>query len=273
VDDVLLLPLLRRWWWVLLSAAVLAAVVGVGAASLMTPTYSADAQLLVGPINGDANTLQAAGQLSRTYADLADSRPVVVSAARAAGVRMGATKLQAAVSGSANEITRVVDVRVELHDAAQATALANAIGNGLIALSKGTPKQVDQAVQGLLSNAELQHLAARQPGLVQALAARLSASLAPGQLQVVQPAVRPSSPSSPKRAVMGLLGALAGALLAGVLLFVRESSTRTRLRTPAVAAQRGGEDRLLDDSIYKLEQISFLQEAPGGAERRRLESR
>src|SRR5207244_32263 len=128
--------------------------------SRLTPSYAADARLLVGPINADAATLQAAGQLSRTYADLATSRPVIERAAANAGVTSSFTKLQSDVSASANEITRVVDVRVELKDAAQASALANAVGERLIQLSSTTARQVGGAVDALVAQADVSRLPA-----------------------------------------------------------------------------------------------------------------
>ena len=74
------LAVARRWWWTLLVATWVAAMAGLLVATRITPTYEAQAQLLVGPINTDSDTLRASGLLVQTYAltgDLPASRSAV----------------------------------------------------------------------------------------------------------------------------------------------------------------------------------------------------
>src|SRR3954453_18653453 len=74
-----LLPHVRRWWWLLLACSLVGALGAWVVASSATKTYEAEAKLLVGPVSGDYPTLQAAGALGRTYAELAHSRRVVAA--------------------------------------------------------------------------------------------------------------------------------------------------------------------------------------------------
>ena len=60
----------RRWWWTLLIATWVAGLAGYIVATRIPPTYEARSTLLVGPIQGDLNTLRASGQLALTYAEL-----------------------------------------------------------------------------------------------------------------------------------------------------------------------------------------------------------
>ena len=71
------LAVARRWWWTLLVATWVAAMAGLLVATRITPTYEAQAQLLVGPINTDSDTLRASGLLVQTYAQLAISPPLL----------------------------------------------------------------------------------------------------------------------------------------------------------------------------------------------------
>ena len=58
----------RRWWWTLLVATAVSALIAYLVASRIPPTYEAGAQLLVGPINTDVDTLRASSQLDRAWA-------------------------------------------------------------------------------------------------------------------------------------------------------------------------------------------------------------
>jgi tyrosine-protein kinase len=211
-----------------------------------------DVRLLVGPVDADAVSLQAAGQLTRSYADLASSGPVVVSAARVAGVSGSLGVLRGAVSASPNEVTRMVDVRVVWGDAGKAAAFANAVAARLIGLSSSSGQRVSSTVSDLLSQAEVSRLSAAARSQVQETASRLSSSLSAGQLQVVQPAVLDSSPVSPKVPLLAGLAALLGGLLAGLLLFVRE----------LVAGPRAD-----PQSLGEIESVPFLGVVDGGGRR------
>ena len=97
------LSVLRRWRAVLAAAALTGLVCGYLVASAATPSYESRAVMLVGPINGDLDTLRAAGQLAQTYAQIATSRPTV----NATGRRLGLS-----VSPSASNIRDVDQARL-----------------------------------------------------------------------------------------------------------------------------------------------------------------
>src|SRR5215208_1836330 len=121
----------RRWWWMLVVGALAAGVIANVVASRMQPTYAADARLLVGPINADKDTLLASGQLARTYAELATSRPVLESAITDSGVPTTVRRLTEDVTTTSNDVNRIVTISVEDAGPAAAAALANAIATRL----------------------------------------------------------------------------------------------------------------------------------------------
>ena len=108
------LPVVKRWWWLLLISAVLAGFSGHLVSSNTSPQYESSAQLLVGPINTDVETLRAAGALVQTYAELATSRPLLSSTIAELGLPLTPDELKAATNATANDVTRLLTIRV--HD-------------------------------------------------------------------------------------------------------------------------------------------------------------
>jgi capsular polysaccharide biosynthesis protein len=116
----------------LVAAAVAAAAAGYITASRGEPQYESSAVLLVGPLSSNNDTLQAAGQLAQTYAQLTATRPVLTATAR----RLGLGDLKAGVEANASTVTRLLTVRVRYTDAALAAQIANALGAELIAVAE-----------------------------------------------------------------------------------------------------------------------------------------
>jgi succinoglycan biosynthesis transport protein ExoP len=172
----------RRWWWTLLVAAWVAGLTGFIVASQVPPTYESRAQLLVGPINTDANTLRASGQLVQTYAQLATTVPLLTSAIQETGLPITAAELAPDVRATANDVTRILTIRVQSGSRADAATLANAISTELIQL----------ASRGI-----------NRPE---------------GQLQVIEAATAGSTPVAPQVSILVMLAALAG--LIGTLVIV-----------------------------------------------------
>ena len=176
------LTVARRWWWTLLVAAWVAALSGWLVASRITPTYEAQVQLLVGPINTDIDTLKASGQLVQTYAQLAISPPLLESTAREVpGV--DPVKLGLGVRATASDVTRVLQVRVQDADPVQAAKIANTMANELIQITTGATTRPE------------------------------------GQLEVIGAAVPPTVPIAPQVSLIVLLAAVAG-LLGGLFLVI-----------------------------------------------------
>lgn len=184
-----LLHFVRRFWILLLAGAILGGVAAHVFATRITPTYEAAVQLLVGPINADFDTQRASGTLARTYADLATSGPIIGAAAGKAGVDKPLDELRTEVRSTSNDVTRILTVRARAENAEKARAFATAIAQELIRV-------------------------ARRPR-----------AGAPGGLRIVDPAERPREPISPQITLITALGAFAGLLVAGTVLFLREAST------------------------------------------------
>src|SRR5687767_11184400 len=183
-----LLPVARRWWLMILASTIVAGCVGLGAASLMAPTYEAEVRLLVGPLNTDVNTLRASGQLARTYAEIATSEPLLATTAeRLESPRVVPDDVE--VDASADEVTRILTVRVRHHERAAVAAIAN-----------GLAEQLEDRVDTDIVRPE-------------------------GELQVVDAARPPDAAVAPRVGLTGLFAALAGLLISVTLVLVFEFLT------------------------------------------------
>jgi Mrp family chromosome partitioning ATPase len=218
------IPALRRWWWILLVGALAAGVVANIVASRMQPTYVAQARVLVGPINGDKDTLLASGQLARTYAELATSRPVLQSVIKSSGVPASVEGLTEEVTTTSNDVNRIVTISVENTEPAIGVAVANAIATRLRELSTATPEQDAAALDALRRQPEIAALGTRARADVQAAAERVLQQDA-GRIEIVEPATRPTASSGPRVGLLTVLAALAGLIVAGIALYVRAAAT------------------------------------------------
>ena len=219
-------PLVKRWGWLLGLAALVAGVVGFGLASTSAPTYSAEVRLLVGPVSADYSTLRASGELGRTYAELARSRPVLQDAIDKVGVKTTALDLQELVKASSNEITRIVAVAVEQGDRRTAAELANALADRVKRLTAETPTEDEETLTEFEAQAEIEGLDVETRESVAAAARRTLARSAAGRVTVVDPAEPPADPIAPNVKLITLFGAIAGFLIAGLLVMVRETSSQ-----------------------------------------------
>jgi Mrp family chromosome partitioning ATPase/capsular polysaccharide biosynthesis protein len=218
------IPALRRWWWILAVGALTAGVVANIVASRMQPTYVAQARLLVGPINGDKDTLLASGQLTRTYAELATSRPVLQSVITASGVPTTVERFTEQVTTTSNDVTRIVTISVDETDPGVAASLSNAIADRLRELSTATPEQDAAALDALRRQAEIAALGARARAEVQTAAERVLKQDA-GRIEIIEPAARPTDSRGPRVGLLTILAALAGLIVAGIALYVRAAAT------------------------------------------------
>jgi capsular polysaccharide biosynthesis protein/Mrp family chromosome partitioning ATPase len=184
------LAVARRWWWTLLVATWVAAMAGLLVATRITPTYEAQAQLLVGPINTDSDTLKASGLLVQTYAQLAISPPLLKSTAQEVG-NLDPVKLGQAVRATANDVTRILTIRVQDSDPAKAASVANTMSDELIQLTTGATTRPE------------------------------------GQLEVIGAAVPPTTPIAPQVSLIVLLAMAAGLIGGLVLVIIVEYATDT----------------------------------------------
>jgi uncharacterized protein involved in exopolysaccharide biosynthesis len=221
VDDASLLPLVRRWWRLLLLGAILGGVGGFIAASVLPKTYTSEADLLVGPLNTDSG-LDASGSLSATYQNLATSRPVLRAAIDATGAKLSVDSLATDVTSTSNTVTRIVTVSVDNHDAGLAARLANAITARLTALADRLPTQAADQLQAFGTQPEVQALSTTTQAAIRLAVKRVFGPSVAGQLTTVNAAVPARSASSPKKPLIVVLGAVAGLLLTGLFVLLRD---------------------------------------------------
>jgi polysaccharide biosynthesis transport protein len=231
------LPLLKRWWWALALAGVLAAAAAYVLASQAAPTYRGEVKLLVGPISAGATDLDAAGELGRTYSELATSRPILRDAINAADVRTTPDDLRKHLSATANQVSRIVTIAVESGSPAQAAGLANAIGERLEQLSTEGPAQESEVIGKFLSAGALSGLPEAERDEIEIAARRSFGESLAGQVQVVDPAKKPKAPVGPMVPLMTMLAGLGGVFAAGVFALVRGASA---IEDDAELAEFGG---------------------------------
>ena len=176
----------RRWWWTLLVATWIAGLAGYLVATRVPPTYEARAQLLVGPYEGDLNTLRASGQLALTYAQLVTVRPRLDEAIKRLQLETSAGQLVAATRVTANDTNRTLTIRVQDRDPARAAQITNTLAGLLTELvSQGTGRPE-------------------------------------GELQILEFAEPPTTPIAPQVSLIAMLTALAGLLGALVVVVLIE---------------------------------------------------
>jgi polysaccharide biosynthesis transport protein len=218
------LPLLKRWWWMLALAGAVAAIAGYAVASWAAPTYRGELKLLVGPISAAPTDLDAAGELGRTYSELATSRPILRDAIKAAGANTNPDDLRERLSATANQVSRIVTITVDSGSAEEAAALANAIGQRLVELSKEGPAQESEVIGKFLDQGALSGLPESDRAEIESAARRSFGESLAGQVEVVDPAKKPDTPVGPMVPLMTLLAGLGGVLAAGVFALVRGAS-------------------------------------------------
>jgi uncharacterized protein involved in exopolysaccharide biosynthesis len=230
--------LIRRWWRLIGAAALAVGLLAWLFASTAPKTYQAETKLLVGPVSADFNTLHASGELGKTYAELATSRPILDAAARAA--RISPPPSAEEVQATSNDVTRIVEVTVSNRNATRAARLANAVADQLMQLRGRLPVQQADAAKAIMRDPELGPLPRSQRQAVRAAVSRLGLSSTAGDVVVVERAVVPRHPLSPPVELLVLAAALGGALAALLFASIRESLARTK------AAESAFEDFDLD---------------------------
>jgi capsular polysaccharide biosynthesis protein/Mrp family chromosome partitioning ATPase len=122
--------LLRRWRVPIALAVAGSALLAYAYGTRVTPTYEANAQVLVEAPLASGGAAQAA-QLVPTYAEMVTSTPVLAFALRSTGVRTSLDELRTNVRGEANQDTRLITIRADDTHKSDAGALANGLAAGL----------------------------------------------------------------------------------------------------------------------------------------------
>jgi len=244
--------LVRRYLALILGTIAIAGVTAVVASAVWPRTYVAEAQVIVGsPLAGsvtDYNQLLTAQQLARTYARAAETISVAARVIDRLGLNATPEEVAADATATASEDTPVVVVQAEAPTAEGAAALANAIADEMVAQAatiEGTNEEVrtliDQQIETVTTQidtterqlAQLESLdapTAAQQALQTALSGQLvslrstlasllatKAGLASNTVSVLDRAVPPLAPSSPRVLLNVILGLVLGAVLGLVL--------------------------------------------------------
>jgi succinoglycan biosynthesis transport protein ExoP len=121
---------LRRWWPLIALAVVGGALAAYVYGSRTTPTYEADAQVLVEADAEAGGTTQAA-ELVPTYAEMVSSTPVLAFALRSTKSPGSVDVLRENVRAESDQRTRLIKIRADDTDPTRAVALANGLAAGL----------------------------------------------------------------------------------------------------------------------------------------------
>jgi succinoglycan biosynthesis transport protein ExoP len=253
-----LISLARPWLPVLLVVAVLSGAASLAVSLLQQKTYEAQSTLIVGQsltaANPDYNQLLVSQGLATTYATVAMTRPVLQAAIDELHLSDTPDELIHRVRADAPLNSTLLTITADAPDPAAAAALANSIADNLVTTSRSlqnnsqplqqsvdaelaaTQAQIDSAqarVDQLTSlqartpdeDTELANLEDRLASLRSTYASlvSLSSGNAANLLSIVDPAVAPTDPVSPRIALNTILGALLGALVAAGLAFVIET--------------------------------------------------
>lgn len=215
---------LRRWWWVLVAGAVVAGLVAYGLVSTVDKQYTAGTRMLVGPIAADKDTLEASGQLARTYAELATSEPLVAEVAREVGRDDPVEDIVEDMTTASNDINRIVSVSVTDTNAERATRMANGVAERLITISRQSQEPDEATIDALMGEPEVLALERPQRAALRRAAARVLTEARAGRVEVVEPASTPDSPSAPRTSLLTALAMLAGLIATGLVIFLRTTA-------------------------------------------------
>jgi capsular exopolysaccharide family len=251
------ISIIRAWFPLLLACVVLAAGAAFVVSSLLPKAYQAKATLIVGQslsaASPDYNQLLVSQRLSTTYAGIATKRPALESVIKQLGLDVTSDELSKRVSASAPIDSTLLTITAQDADPARAASIANALAELLIEASPAiqghqaafqasidadlaaTQDQITstQAKVELLSG--LTARTAAQDADLSALESRLvslratfttllpySSSSASNLVSVIEPAVAPDSPVSPKPLLNTVIAAMLGLLVASGIAFGAE---------------------------------------------------
>jgi polysaccharide biosynthesis transport protein len=248
---------IRAWFPLLVASVLLAGGAAFGVSSILPKTYEATTRLNVGQslsaVNPDYTQVLVSQRLSTTYATVATTRPILDAVIAKLGLDVTTDDLLKHVRADAPLDSTLLSITAQDGDATRAAAIANALAQQLMAASPAiqgrqaafqasidsdlaaTQDQITSAqaklevLSGLTSrtpaqDADLATLEGRLVSLRATYATLLSFSSTnvSNLLTVVEPAVAPPSPISPKPLLNTLLAAILGLMLAAGVAFVAE---------------------------------------------------
>lgn len=243
------IAIVRAWFPLLVASVVLAAGAAFVVSSVLPKTYEAKATLIVGQslsaVNPDYSQVLVSQRLSTTYAAVATKRPMLDAVIQQLDLGVNSDELLKRVRADAPLESTLLTIVAQDADPSRAAAIANALAEQLVAASpaiqgrqaefqrsidadlQGTQDQIkatqarvetltDLADRTAEQDVELGTLEDRLASLRSTYAILLSFSSgnASNLLSVVEPAVAPTEPVSPRPLLNTLLAAVLGLLIA-----------------------------------------------------------
>lgn len=259
------LAVLRSWAkWIVLGAFI-AGIAAYGVSLVLPKTYEADTRILVGQAlqssSPDVDQFQSAINLSQTYGEIAQGRTLLEQVMADTGIDEAIEAFEKRITVSTSDQQPFIDIVARGDSEDQAAAIANAVAANLLqrAASVG---EGDDAVLSFVNDdlkamqvqitemrAEIKTLlavaekSAEQEARLEALESRLVSLRATyaallqtttrsesNRLAVIDPAVPPPGPASPRPLMNMLIAAILGILAMIAVAFVWETLD-DRLRT------------------------------------------
>ena len=189
MDLTLTWRVVRRWWWVLVAATLVGGALGYGLSLQITPTYEATTRLLVTQRQTEGvvqlNDIQTAERLANTFSRLVTLRPVLEQAIADGGLPFDTAELGGRLTVSNPAGTQLLELSAQSSDPALAARTANEVAAAFISSNQA-------------------ELTAR-----------------PGQVSVVEQAIPPAAPVSPRPLLNAILAAmLALGVTGGIVMLV-----------------------------------------------------
>lgn len=250
------IEILVRWAAFLVGFAVVGGIAAYWYADRQAPTYAAEARLAVRPgPNPDLNAILVSQQLATQYATAASNRSFGEAVQARLGTDVSVDDLLGAISARAESGSNVIILTARQGTAEAASTLANAGAEALME-SLGTPQDANssmtqrllqtldeeitavqdriEALQGLASPSaeqqlELQRLIDRRLQLQSDYTALLpyASQGRAGEVELLEQAIPPRSPTGFRPPIYALLGVIAGLLVAAAIAFVVEYADDT----------------------------------------------
>lgn len=197
----------RRWWWLVLGAAILGGVAAFLVSTRITPSYEARTTLLVVQRQAEGivqlNDLQAAERLANMFSRLVTLRPVLDRSVQDGNLPFDAGELATRVGVTNPRGTQLLVVTARASDPELAARTSNIVARTFISSNEA------------------------------------SLTSRPGQVSVVEEALPPDSPVSPRPLVNAALGVVLLALTAVAAVLVVEYLDDT-VKSGEGAAERSG---------------------------------
>jgi len=241
----------------LIASAALAAGAAFVFSEQQPRVYEAQTTLVVGQslsaVNPDYTQLLASQRLSTTYASVATSRPLLDRVIDQLGLGEPSIEVSRRVKAQAALDSTLLTITAQAADPTQAAALANAVAQELIAQSpavQGSQANVDGFVDAALEATQAQitgtqeqitrlmaqsRLTPEEENTLQSLQTQLislhstfagllpfSSNNASNEISVLQPAVIPEVPTSPRPLLNAMLSAVVGLFIAASLAFIAQ---------------------------------------------------